>query len=280
MVYSAGPNTVTIPPALDELLRRDGALAGDVYRAIAEFTPWLSLSGMPFFPYYTDHGPAYVTGVLNACEALVSSRSWEVLTPADAAVLVLSTLLHDSALHIREEGFVTLVSGDWKVEINGFSDREWPVVWDEFVGEARRWDAKRLMKIFGSVDPVTLPNLGRIEDWSQRERLFVGEFLRRHHPRIAHEMAIGGVPGPQDRHRLSVPDPLSDFADLAGVVARSHGLDVRACMPYLEAAYGNVREFRGVHAVFLMGVLRVADYIQIPGQFSQKYTGDFLLCTT
>ena len=48
---------------------------------------------------------------------------------------------------------------------------------------------------------------------------------------------------------------------LAGLIARSHGARLRDCLKHLSTT--DLREYKGVHAVFLMALLRVADYIQI-----------------
>jgi hypothetical protein len=54
------------------------------------------------------------------------------------------------------------------------------------------------------------------------------------------------------------------MAALAGLVARSHGLPIRSCLSHL-AKY-DVREYKGTHAVFLMALLRVADYLQVQAE--------------
>jgi hypothetical protein len=56
-----------------------------------------------------------------------------------------------------------------------------------------------------------------------RDRVLIGEFIRRHHARLAHEIALVGVPGPTGNAiQLNALPP--DLADLAGLIARSHGL--------------------------------------------------------
>ena len=80
-----------------------------------------------------------------------------------------------------------------------------------------------------------------------RDRLLVGEFIRRHHPRLAHEIALTGVPGPTS-NRIGLENVSPDFAGLAGLIARSHGLPLRGCLKYLSST--DIREYKGVHAVF------------------------------
>jgi hypothetical protein len=53
------------------------------------------------------------------------------------------------------------------------------------------------------------------------------------------------------------------LSDISGLIARSHGLDLRTCLDYLQQKYQNKINPRGVHAAFLGTLLRIADYFQI-----------------
>jgi hypothetical protein len=93
----------------------------------------------------------------------------------------------------------------------------------------------------------------------------MGEFVRRHHARLAHEIALYGIPGVGGKAVQLIStnsETATTIADLAGLVARSHGLSLRQTMPYLEKKY-HLREYTGAHVVFLMVLLRIADYLQI-----------------
>src|SRR4029077_1262932 len=69
---------------------------------------------MPFFPAYTDHGAQHVSGVLETAVRLMPEQvlNSDVITAKDAAVISCGALLHDLAMHLREEGFVSLVGQD------------------------------------------------------------------------------------------------------------------------------------------------------------------------
>jgi hypothetical protein len=60
-------------------------------------------------------------------------------------------------------------------------------------------------------------------------------------------------------------EALGHIRDLAGLVARSHGAPVRAYLPFLRERF-DLRQFKGIHPVFLMTLLRVADYFQIEAE--------------
>jgi hypothetical protein len=260
--------SIKIPDRLLDRLESDALLAAHVRESVELFAPWFQLSGLPFFPDFTDHGLEHVSLTLRTAEGLITDDAWEVLTSADSAILILATLLHDAALHFREQTFHLLTTSCSNQQIAELGDRPWSELWLEFLADARRFDAKQLHRVFGDADPVTLPG----EDWTswtRRERLLIGEFLRRHHPRVAHQVAVHGVPG-IGSDRLRLPQGLNELADLAGLVGRSHGMAIRSTLPYLQTRFGGTREYKGCHAVFIMAVLRLSDYMQLQASRAPK----------
>ena len=229
---------------------------------------------VPFFPAYTDHGTGHITALLETASALVPDDVLDnLLSPEDSAVLISAALLHDFALHITEPGFIHLVRGDtghrpvaWFREQLGEAD--WPIEWLSFVRQARRLSDAELSLIFGPC-PSGQSALWNVRDlpadereWNTYDRLLVGEFIRRHHARLAHEIAIVGFPGLSESENL-VFKHLGDYRDLVGVVARSHGLPIRLSLEYLRNRYaGNLRPCKTL-PLFLMAVLRIADYLQM-----------------
>ncbi len=250
-----------IPERCKEILR-DDPLYACVMQSLAELEPWLSSERPPFFPEYTNHGVSHVEHVFQTAENLIRSEAWQVLTPADVAALLLSIAIHDSAMHLTPESFIALLR-DPRAEyrIRGLDTNTWADLWDDFIAEASRFDGRKLQDIFGDAEPVRAPvlDVGRM---TLRDRKVIGEFLRHHHHRLAHEIALFGVPG-LTAQRIRLHDVPEDIADLAGLVARSHGMSVRTCINYLQWKYNNRCEHSGVHAVFLMCLLRVADYLHI-----------------
>ena len=251
-----------IPPRLSALLHQDDNLAGVVHHAIGVVRPWFEDNKLVFFPGYTDHGPKHIQEVFEAADFLITESSLEILNPKDVAVLILGIILHDCAMHLSEDGFVSLI-GDGSRPLNeDFRDQPWPRLWNDFMAEARRFDERKLKALFDNVEPVRVPPLDPLL-MTERDRLLIGEFLRRHHPRLAHEIALTGVPGPPDRG-LSLGAIPHDVRNLAGLVARSHGLDLRVSVDYLKnkGSWG-ARRTAGVHVTYLMVLVRIADYLQI-----------------
>jgi molecular chaperone HtpG len=192
---------------------------------------------------------------------MLTDDSLDVISSEDMNILFLACLLHDSGLHITEDMFLRLTDhSNNGIAIASFDSKSWPELWTEFIAEARRFSAKKLISLFGDKEPIREPPRHALE-MTQRDRLLVGEFLRRHHPRFAHEFAIGIIPDANGtRFRLGDFDPA--IQDIAGLTARSHGIDLRDSLDYIQSRY-DLRDYNRIHIVFLMALLRIADYLQI-----------------
>jgi molecular chaperone HtpG len=255
-------SSMNIPPRLSELLQKNDRLNGSIHHVLSVIMPWFEDNKLVFFPEYTDHGPKHIQEVLATTEALITPSAWRALGPEDAATLVLGVVLHDCAMHLSEDGFLALINNRVQSENEGFRDKPWKQLWDEFMIEARRFDERKLKALFDDTEPVQAPILDALR-MTKRDRLLIGEFLRRHHPRLAHEIALAGVPGPTDKGLSLGPVP-EVIKELAGVVARSHGLDLRVCVDYLRRHHEwGARRTSKVHVTYLMTLVRIADYIQI-----------------
>lgn len=252
-----------LPNRLNNLLSQDDSLSGCIKTNLSEFEPWFRFSKMPLFPEYTDHGTDHIETVLLSADSIISDEAWAILTPSDCAVLILAALLHDSAMHISEEGFFSLISPNsrWNMETH-----DWFIQWNEFVRNAKRWDHRKLKNIFGSIEPINIPG-SNSESLTRKDRLLIGEFIRTNHSNLAYAIALHGVPSPKDDLlKLICVDEY--IAKISGIVAMSHGLHLRECFQYLQEY--DLREFRGVHAVYLMVVLRISDYLQVQAERAPK----------
>lgn len=258
---------ITISPRLSELLSRDPGLSARVNRSVLTFSEWLERSKIVFFPEYTDHGPKHIADVLLTSEQLIALSAWEVLTAADAAVIILATLLHDCAMHLTQDGFIRLVTGKTTLKpVASFDSLPWPDLWQNFVSEVKRFSETDNVRMFGTRSAVGIPDLEDWAEWTEKQRWLIGEFLRRYHPRLAHEIALCGFPAANNEALMLDEGLGSEFSDLVGLVARSHGLALRPCLDYLREVKQNVLRPEGAHAVFAMALLRIADYLQIDSQ--------------
>lgn len=252
---------------------------------------------LPFFPDYTDHGTDHINRVLKSEVELVPKNVWEtsrkdsdprLLCDADAAVIIGGTLLHDIAMHLRPNGFLELVSKDSRFQpIPWFAeghedysaDRPWPELWEDFIREARRFSDRILTNIIGE-QSVRVWKFHELPDdtgqWETNHCLIIGEFIRRHHARLAHEIAIYGFPDiPNGSGEGQFPamgkekgHPLMRLADLIGLNARSHGMSLRVCKSYLDSSslYPGTPRPMGTAVLYPMALLRVADYLQLDQQ--------------
>jgi molecular chaperone HtpG len=259
---------IEIPARWKPILERRQDLNGLVNSTLARFAPILKHSHFVFFPEYTDHGIEHIQSVLTTCDWLMTDEAFVLLTPEDLTSLTLAVLAHDLGMLLERDGFRALI-------VNGFAtpaqtaksifaanETLWSDLWDEYMREAMRWNARKRMDLFGSDNLVRPPPSNPTDPWDDFQNMLVGEFLRRHHPRLGHEIALWGMLGPNNQ--LLEFDGSHELRDLVGFVGRSHGLSLRECVDQLEDIERDYSlEMRGAHPVYLMALVRIADYIQI-----------------
>ena len=255
---------IELPDFFSNVLERNGSLHQAVRKTLDLFEPWLEQSGMPFFPGYTDHSPRHITDVLRTAASLISDQSRPLIGPEDVATLCTAILLHDCGMHLTQDGFRSLVTGTIPA-IDGLGDLPWSRLWADFLSEASRFNDDKLNAIFGSSDPYRTDQLD-LRNLSERDNLLIGEFVRRHHARIAHEIAVNGVPKVANAVPLRIVGLDADLCDISGLVARSHGMSIRNTFQYIKVRYGLIPEYRHIKIPFLMAVLRIADYIQVQSE--------------
>lgn len=261
---------IQLPDLFEAKLATAPALAANVRKSFDLFEPWLEQSGMPFFPEFTDHSPRHINDVLRTAASLVSDTSRELLSPEDVAVLCMAILLHDCGMHLTKDGFRALVGSQSGPIISGLGDLPWHQLWKDFLSEAHRFGQDKLISIFGDSEPVLVEQLN-LDNLSERDCYLIGEFIRRHHARLAHEIALNGVPNTSKiSDRLDLVGFDHELRDLSGLIARSHGMSMRSTFEYVRTRYSLVPEYRHIKTPFLMAVLRIADYIQVQSERALK----------
>src|SRR3989442_1703868 len=144
---------IILPELFEEKLRTSRELRSSVDGTIADFDPWLRDSKLPFFVDYTDHGVDHLSQVLATASRLIPQEAISLLSAGDVAVLTIAILLHDSAMHLSEAGFETLVRGETSGSIiNEFDTKTWIELWDSFLFTAKRWDERKLIDVFGEIE--------------------------------------------------------------------------------------------------------------------------------
>ncbi|NML40432.1 hypothetical protein HHL17_24760 [Chitinophaga sp. G-6-1-13] len=258
---------IRLPQKFQDKLSEVQELEGIVMSTISEFGDILIDNKLFFFEEYTDHGVRHIENVLESSSNLITEKTFStILSASDIACYVLSVVLHDIAMHISLDGFNQLLNGEFdKVRISEFDKLTWKELWDEYLNETKKFSGKQLNLIFGDQNLIVRkPPLLNIGEINGNDKKLIGEFIRRHHTRLAHEIALVGFPG--RKGTLHFANGLDDLLkQLVGVIARSHGLDLRRCIDYVEVEYGKNtrRHINGIHLVFLMILLRLSDYLQI-----------------
>jgi len=257
---------VTLPKIFVEKLK-DQALISIVNNVISRFGEILKKDNkLFFFPEYTDHGIDHIQDILAASANLMPFETYKILSEEDVAYYIMSVILHDIGMHITNEGFSSLLEGDFDdIRVKELDSHTWKDLWNDYLSEAKRFNGKQLNAIFGDEDAIIeVPDFSKPGKISLEHKLLVGEFIRRHHARLAHEIALKGFPGkPQILEFTSELE--QKRKNIIGLIARSHGSNLRICLDYIEKIHGkSVRRVTlGVHAVYLMIILRLADYLQI-----------------
>ncbi len=254
-----------IPDKIKEILEKDSELDGLVKLVIASFEPILQDNKLFFFEEYTDHGIEHVEMVLKAAEFLIHEDSYEYLEPKEISILIFAIILHDIGMHAEFSTFKAMIEGKYDdVRVDVLDKKTWKELWNDYLSESIHWSSKNLYDIFGNSNEIP-----KIQDLSDKDKLtgidkkLIGEFIRRNHARLAHEIALKGFIG---KETIFFGDNKLEEQDkqFVGIIARSHGMKIRDTFDYLkDIAYNAWKQPAGLNIVYLMVLLRLADYLQI-----------------
>lgn len=256
-----------IPEKFKAILAKDQNLHGLVLNIASAFEPIYKDNKLFFFEEYTDHGIEHVERVLSASEVLIDKNTLDELSPKDIAILIFGAILHDIGMHIELSTFNHLLNGDYdEYMCSTLDEHTWSQLWAIYISEIKRLSSKQKNDIFGNEQYCFRePDVSNKDNLSGSDKKLIGEFIRRHHARISHEFALAGIYGVDDQVIKFGDDNLNKLhRKLSGILARSHGMSIRDTFPYLkEIACEGWRNPDDIKIIFLMAVLRIADYIQI-----------------
>lgn len=258
---------ITLPEKFKSVIEKNQRLSGSIKILLSTFSQWLYENRLIFFPEYTDHGIAHVQSVLNTAENLITKEAFELITPEDIYVLASSILLHDCAMYIDKAGMIELLGNDiYSSSLFGYRiEKSFADEWSSFEGEVSKYTEKDWHNFFSDDSIVQFPDLQK--ELSERQFVIIGEFLRKHHARIAQVIALHGLPtanGPVN----FFDKQLINLNELAGFAARSHNISLRQAIDLLGA--DNARFPKNTHLAFIMGVLRISDYVQFENKRTPK----------
>lgn len=259
-------SSIKLPKRFKDKLDQNQFLDGLVKSTLAQFAEILEDNTLYFFEEYTDHGIRHIESVISSSDNLIPEDTFDkVMHANDVGYYCLTVILHDIGMHLGLEGFTQLLNGRFDdIKVTELDKLTWKELWEDYTNEARKFSGKQLKSIFG--DEATIirnPPIQKPGEINTNDRKLIGEFIRRHHARLAHEIAIKGFPG-----KTLIPfveNMKFEVRYLIGLIARSHGIDLRKCIDHLELYFGKAtkRVIHHTHAVYLMTLLRNADYLQI-----------------
>lgn len=256
---------MNIPGKMQKILETDRTLLSLVLDVEMSFSSIYKDNKLFFFEEYTDHGIEHIELVLKATEFLIPNESFDHIQPKEIAILVLAILLHDMGMHIEFSTFKAMIGGEYdNVKVDTLDKNTWKELWQDYLSEIRHFSSKQKESIFGNPNEVINElDLSNKDKLTGIDKKVIGEFIRRHHARLAHEIALKGLIG---NSTIFFGDKNLDDQDrkFIGIVARSHGMNIRDTFDYLkEIAYDDWKNPGGMNIIFLMVLLRIADYLQI-----------------
>lgn len=263
-----------IPKKFESIISQNQTYYSIVLDAITSFEPILKDNKLFFFEEFTDHGIEHIEKVLESAEYIITDESFEKISANEVLILILSIILHDLGMHTEYGTFISMLNGDYdSSRSNVLDDKTWKELWVDFLSEVRRFSSNQRKNIFGDENfYFRIPDLDNKDNLTGSDRKLIGEFIRRHHGRLAYEIAIVGI---KNKGNI-LPFGTSKLDDknrkIAGIVARSHSMEIRDTFKYLEDfAHDSWRNPQGINVVYLMVVLRIADYIQIDSSRVNPY---------
>ncbi|WKY58884.1 ATP-binding protein [Vibrio sp. SNU_ST1] len=262
---------LSLPRKFKNIVEQNSAINGALLTLIDKFSDWIGTNQTEFFPEYTDHGTEHIQNVLNTMEEIVTKESFELLTPEDIYVISSAALLHDCAMHINKAGLWDLISNDvYNGVVLGFTrEDDWLSRWKKFCVDVKKFDETDFIKFFGKDIPVELPSINT-ESFSDHQKILIGDFVRQYHACIAQIIATHGIPSKSGPYEI-FDSSFKYLNELSGLVARSHNHSLRQVVDLLDS---RKREYRNTHPTFLMGILRIADYLQFKSDRTPKILFD------
>lgn len=221
------------------------------------------------FPEYTDHSSQHVQAVINSSAEIIDKASYKIITPEDIYTLCLAACLHDYAMTFSWDDLCILVnSNKYNQALYGYvknNEPSWSHLWESYKAEFDNFDLSEINDIVGekleqkSKFDYPFPDIHGNGDLQKSQLKIAGEFVRRHHARIAQCIATFGFPAESE---LEIFDSDYDhFNRMSGFVARSHHESMRKMHDRLNQSHKI--NYYNCHPVFLMAVLRIADLMQI-----------------
>lgn len=238
-----------IPKRLEEKMGEDlEAECKTVFRKFEKF----AISEMYFFPEYTDHSYRHIQYVLETANNLIPNDTLNMMTKNDAFVLCLGILFHDLGMHITFKALKAIYQLN---PTDTILNKKFRILWKEYI------EKNKICSELSDLEEVN-------ESIVKLHRNDFAGFIREYHPMIANIIAVEGFPLFNGEGKVAVEcykeKSKEYFYKLSGIVARSHGEELRVMVDYLQDHYGMMwKTPYDCHVVYLMCIVRIADYLHI-----------------
>lgn len=255
---------MNLPKYYSDVLEGNKLIKGSVYSTIEIFGEILNESKLYFFEEYTDHGIKHIESTLRSTLDLIPEDTLKNFMDCEnIATLILSVVLHDLGMHQTYDTFTHMIKRT-DIIFPELDELSWSDLWNLFIEEAKKFNSQQKFQIFGDYDYIiVIPDLKNSNSIDGYQRKLIGEFIRRNHSRIAHEITRTGFS--TDFSCVKFGENIdSEKLDLIGLISRSHGMEIRDTYNYLTYKFSKLNKTPfNIHVYFLMIVLRMSDFFQI-----------------
>lgn len=211
-----------------------------------------------FFEEYTEHGEKHINHILEISDKLIPQDTLNTITAKTLGIYLISAMLHDVGMYLVYDNLKAVIEDDnLKTPLlDKYSMKE---LWEKYLIQLKRYIDKELLRKFGTID-IQFDKLPNDIKTNSTDELIVGEFIRQNHHTLSHYIINNVVKlGGSDILKNTTIDV--NERDLIGLVARSHGVNLRGLEEYLDTEYSDLETPNGIEIFYIMSLLRLADYL-------------------
>lgn len=248
---------INLPSRLKNKLEKDNIWYSNINIVIKNVED-LYIRTPYFFEEYTNHGIKHINTILDILDKLISDSSLENVTEKELGICIISLILHDIGMFVSYNGFKQLLEDE-----HAYADLEkkknFKENWKEYLFDLKYYSEKQLISKFGTTD-IYFTELKNEAELESKERMVIGEFLRQNHSYIAHFIIVNGIENVDFLDGTMIDD---ETRDIIGLIARSHGMNIRDTEIYLKNKYNVISKPKNISVFYIMAILRIADYLDV-----------------
>lgn len=248
---------INLPSRLKNKLEKDNIWYSNINIVIKNVED-LYITTPYFFEEYTNHGIKHINTIVEILDKLISDSSLENITEKELGICIISLVLHDIGMFVSYNGFKQLLEDEY-FYADLEKKRSFKENWQEYLFDLKNYSEKQLMSKFGTTD-IYFTELKNEAELENKERMVIGEFLRKNHHHVAHYIVVNGI---ENIDFLSGTIIDSETRDLIGLITRSHGMNMRDTETYLKNKYNIISKPKNISIFYIMAILRIADYLDV-----------------